>query len=534
MSRLKVPEAFRASMNWLHTWAGIAVSCLLFVIFWMGSLSVFDREIDQWMKPEMRIKAPSEPFQFGPVFDHLRAGDGKGATLISILAPSERDPFGLFVYVMPNGDVERGLFDPRTNKRVEVTESYAGTEFFYPFHYSLHIPQNIGYWVVGFSAMAMLVLIVSGIFIHRRLVKDFFTFRPNKSLRRSTLDLHNLSSLVALPLHILFPLTGLMIFFSIYFPWSSYVVFDGDNALMREAAYGRAIVEPSGRPAPANIDLDRLVGEVEAAWAMRSSGTSPRADTINVHLANDENVYFRLRETFPSRAVSLNRNTTTISVSNGEILVDVDNGPAKSAYAWLAGAHYIQFDNWALRWLYFAGGLLGSVMIASGLMFWIQARIRKGVIEPRSVRVVRTLTIGSVTGIIVASAAFLIANRLLPREAALAGFGRSDLEVWAFFIVWVLTFAHAAVRDKRAWRDQALAIAALALTAVGLNWLTTGDHIARTVNEGLWSVAGMDLVLIAGALTACWFAWRLVKTERIEAQKRMPSVRSEQEKMAAE
>lgn len=67
--------------------------------------------------------------------------------------------------------------------------------------------------------------------------------------------------------------------------------------------------------------------------------------------------------------------------------------------------------------------------------FWMQARIRKGAIEPRSVRVVRTLTIGSVTGIIVASGAFLIANRLLPREASLAGFDRSGLEVWAFFIV---------------------------------------------------------------------------------------------------
>ncbi len=37
---------FRASMGWLHTWAGVVLGGLLFAIFWMGTLSVFDREID--------------------------------------------------------------------------------------------------------------------------------------------------------------------------------------------------------------------------------------------------------------------------------------------------------------------------------------------------------------------------------------------------------------------------------------------------------------------------------------------------------
>ncbi|TBR24219.1 MAG: PepSY domain-containing protein, partial [Reyranella sp.] len=46
---------FRASMNWLHTWAGIVLGGLLFAIFWMGTLSVFDREIDQWMAPMIRL-----------------------------------------------------------------------------------------------------------------------------------------------------------------------------------------------------------------------------------------------------------------------------------------------------------------------------------------------------------------------------------------------------------------------------------------------------------------------------------------------
>ncbi len=51
----EMEPTFRASMNWLHTWAGVVLGGLLFAIFWMGTLSVFDREIDRWMAPMTRL-----------------------------------------------------------------------------------------------------------------------------------------------------------------------------------------------------------------------------------------------------------------------------------------------------------------------------------------------------------------------------------------------------------------------------------------------------------------------------------------------
>ena len=44
-------------MGWLHTWAGLVLGAILFAIFWMGTLSVFDREIDRWLMPETRLPA---------------------------------------------------------------------------------------------------------------------------------------------------------------------------------------------------------------------------------------------------------------------------------------------------------------------------------------------------------------------------------------------------------------------------------------------------------------------------------------------
>ena len=68
---------FRASMNWLHTWAGVVLATVLFTIFWMGTLSVFDREIDRWAIAETRFDPqpmPSFDTRLAPIFESLAPG----------------------------------------------------------------------------------------------------------------------------------------------------------------------------------------------------------------------------------------------------------------------------------------------------------------------------------------------------------------------------------------------------------------------------------------------------------------------------
>lgn len=132
-------------------------------------------------------------------------------------------------------------------------------------------------------------------------------------------------------------------------------------------------------------------------------------------------------------------------------------------------------------------------------------------------RVVEALTIGSVTGIMLATAAYLVVNRLLPLGASLMGQDRAALEVWVFYLVWLATFLHAACRGSRtaphpscrAWQEQCWCIAALAMLAVLLNGWSTGDHLAATLARGDLQVAGVDLMLLASAGVAAWAAWRL-------------------------
>jgi hypothetical protein len=47
-----------------------------------------------------------------------------------------------------------------------------------------------------------------------------------------------------------------------------------------------------------------------------------------------------------------------------------------------------------------------------------------------------------------------------------------------------------------------------------MNWITTGDHLLRTIGNGYWPVAGIDLTLLASAALAIVAASRLRRRAR--------------------
>ena len=134
-------------------------------------------------------------------------------------------------------------------------------------------------------------------------------------------------------------------------------------------------------------------------------------------------------------------------------------------------------------------------------------------------RFVDAFAVTTVTGMVAAAASMLVANRAIPADLA----GKGDWEQTVFWTVWLAALAHALwrsspvaeARSNPAWREQCFAIAVLSLGAVGLNWVTTGDHLLRTlVLEPYMPVAGVDLGLLAAAAASIFAARELRRRER--------------------
>jgi uncharacterized iron-regulated membrane protein len=502
-------RTFGKSMDWLHTWAGVVLGSLLFVIFWMGSLSVFDREIDRWMMPGTRLAAGTDRISLDRVAQLATSLVPAKAAQWRVDLPTEREPVLGFSYRDSAGNAVARELDPVRYELIADQGSQGASGFIFPFHYGLHLKWlELGKWLVGLAGMAMLVLLVSGVVIHKKIFSQFFTFRPRSRLQRSSLDLHNLTGVLGLPFHFLITLSGLIIFIGIYFPQAHLGAY-GDGKAAKTAytaeAYGR-YTRPKTGTSGGLASLDAMVERAETEWA------GGRPYFVRVWHPGDAKSYIEIRRSY-ARDITMNMDQIYFDASTGAMLQRFEAAPVMTVQRFISGLHFIQFEHWTLRWLYFLAGLSGCVMIATGFLFWIGARrvqhAKKGL---AGVRVVEGLTLGSVTGIIIATLAFFAANRLLPLGANFAGQERAALEAGAFYLVWVASFCHAWLRPAAAWREQAWAICAMALTCVLLNAATTGDHLIQSVSSGRWAVAGMDALLLALALLSAVGARRLGRT----------------------
>ena len=546
---------FRLSMVWLHTWFGLVLGFVLMVVFFFGALSVFDREIDRWAIPATRF-APQPMPSFDkvllPVFNTMQPSpesiararsrvNGPMATSFPVATrwgayTTHRDPvLGLFAgYELPNAkDPEDKVFgnrtiDPRNGTSLPDDRLKIGSQFFYPLHYSLHLRwKNIGYWVVGFASLMMLVALVTGVVMHRKIFREFFTFRPKKATQRSTLDLHNMTGVLALPFHFFFAFTGLVIFAYIYFP----VTHTQLNPLheLHEKIEARETGLPHDRAGVAAplASVDAMVAEAQRRWAAK--GMAGEVGFLAVQHVGDANAYVSVYRAGTDR-IALVGDGIHFKGSSGALLrEDPPRTAVDSINTFLTGLHLQHFRHWLLRWLYVLGGLMGCVCIATGFIFFVEKRKKQHAKQgSQGSRVVDALAVTTITGMLVAALGMLIANRLLPDVLPAGWPARGDLERYAFWASWVLAMAHAFARSapvaqgrmNPAWREQCWAVAAMAVLAVLLNWVTTGDHLIKTLGDLYWPVAGVDLFLLVSALLAVRVARRLGRRIEGAAQSR--------------
>ena len=151
-------NSFLQSMAWLHTWAGLVVGWLLFVIFVGGTLACFDKELDDWMRPALHgTTAPARPSFDSAIAQAQRRAPEAHAWYVVAGSARER-AMESYVY-FDDGSSTKEALHPRTGERVTDT---AGGEFFFTLHYNLHA-GNLGMYLVGLAGMFMLVALVAGV-----------------------------------------------------------------------------------------------------------------------------------------------------------------------------------------------------------------------------------------------------------------------------------------------------------------------------------------------------------------------------------
>ncbi|GIU47630.1 peptidase [Shewanella sairae] len=531
-------DSFFRSMTWLHTWVGLLVCWVLLLVFFAGTLSYYRYEMTLWSKPELH-KNVFQQYDSTKVASELDkaqrylAEHAADARDWRVYFPTDRKPYVSYAWqTQPEEGQRRGKFvehiAPLTGDQLitDVRESKGG-HFFYRLHFDLHyLPAKISRWIVGFCTMFMLVALISGIVIHKRIFKDFFSFRRGKG-SRSWLDAHNVSSVLALPYHLMITYTGLVTLMMMYMPWGVMTAFDGDaKSFRQQLSPSRVQVKPVGIDAQL-VSLNTLLPQVKQIW------TDEPIKQVVINNPGDQNSKINFyRDT--QEAVTDRRTAITFNGVTGELTsrgIDPDSG-AQNTYDVLIALHTGRFAEHWLRALFFISGILGCAMITTGTLLWAvkirqkqQKQIKQGAKASFGLRLVEGLNLTFITGLPLATAAFFYANRLLPTDIA----NRAQWEVNCFFIalaaMGVLAFFN---RSKSAWRF-ALALGGASLCAIPvLNALTSNSNLIDNINLQQWPLVGFDLMCVfMGA--ALFFARKKLINKTAVRPKKAAAVRSPKE-----
>jgi uncharacterized iron-regulated membrane protein len=403
------------------------------------------------------------------------------------------------------------LLDPTTGAPFAGVRQTGGADLLYRMHYSLHyMPYDVAIYIVGIATMFMFIAIATGIVVHKKIFKDFFTFRPAKG-QRSWLDAHNLSSVMALPFFIVITYSGLVFYTYEYLPsvkWAAYGIGEQADKAMRaeqDADYRVAEPEPARR-AVQLASVAPLVARAEARWG------SGEVAYLSVRNPGDAHARVRIdRRDLPGQLTRRSEMLVFDGTSGALLQATVPGrSSADQVFADVTLAlHEGLFAAPLLRWLYFASGLLGAAMIATGLVLWTTKRRQKLKADERAaagLRFVERFNVGIVAGLPIAVAVYFWANRLLPTQWE----PRAEWEAHALFIAWALALLHGALRPVvRAWQEQWSMAAALFALLPPLNAATTNIHLGRTLPAGDWVLASVDLTALAAGLLFGVIAWRL-------------------------
>ncbi|MET0331087.1 MAG: PepSY-associated TM helix domain-containing protein [Dyella sp.] len=486
-------HSFAPSMPWLHTWAGLVVGWVLFVIFLSGTLACFDKELDYWMRPALH-HLPAGPTSMDAATRTLRAMAPHAETLY-LRPPSARDPSIHGFAFEPDQPYIDVAFNPRDGQRIPDT---VGGTFFFTLHYNLQA-GTIGMYLVGLAGMLMLMALISGVIIHRRIFKDIFVFRPKIGGQRAWLDGHNLTGVLGLPFHLMMAYTGVAIMVAIYMFAGVQIGYRGDTLKFYEEMLGTPHPVEQHRPPSQLAALGPVVADAE-----RRLGNEG-IEYVQVEHVHDASVTLYVLAAGRDQIAGGHRTLIYNGITGAFTGETAGPAPSYRVYQFLSGLHRVQFGGTAFRWMYFLLGTAGCVMLASGMQVWINKRNKA--VAAAGLRsgygLVRALNVGVVAGMPLASIGLLWINRLLPDALA----DRTSWEARGFCLVWLLAalWAWLRLRQGKPWRDL------LAGTATLLVLLPVLDLITRPTSSLLASLRDGDRVLTTIDLSALVlgvaFAW---------------------------
>lgn len=347
----------------LHSWAGLVTGLLLFIVCFSGAVVVFKNEIDRWANPSLgRLPTVAQPVSLDTVLASVQQRHPQ-AEVETLQLPDALNPaYLVFARLQPADAASRTKLAVRadTGELLGPVDSQLGQ-----FLRSLHVFLFFGpRWIVGFLGVAMLVLIATGIVIHRKILAELFTQRWGRSLRVVMSDLHKSAGIWGLAFHLLIAFTGAWLGLAPVFERAAEYLTAPSAAVPKKPAKAalQASAPPPATLQPLLLSAQQAVPGLLPRFASLQRWGRPGA-TVRFTGAIDGSLY--------STAL------VQIDVASGRVIQVLD--PRRGGF-WtrfnglMEPLHFGDFGGLGLKTLYFLLGMTPAFLSLTGTLIWLDGR----------------------------------------------------------------------------------------------------------------------------------------------------------------
>ncbi len=345
----------QAALN-AHSWTGVFLGFLLFMVCFSGTLAVFHKEFERWEQPGIPEMADVNAQTVEKAMAAFRARHPEVTDHEFVVFPTS----GIPRLVVENDDI--AYFADQNGQLLE-TERSPFTKMLVDLHLYLNLPHSWGMILVSALGAIICTLVVTGIIAHKRISKDAFTLRRKGNRQQYKIDLHNRFGLWASPFHLIIGVTGA------YFGMAGLIVvlvsqlyFDGD----RDAAVA-TIFTPD--PLLAQEVETPQIGKALAQ--MESLAPEHERIFLTVHEAGTPEQFIEIYAKAPQRMIySENFRFDTRGEYLGTAGYEDGHWGKQLVYS-MYRLHFGDFAGVPSKLLYFVLGIMLTVLCISGMEIWL-------------------------------------------------------------------------------------------------------------------------------------------------------------------
>ncbi|WP_020209166.1 PepSY-associated TM helix domain-containing protein [Gilvimarinus chinensis] len=201
----KPRTSVRGWFDW-HSWSGILLGVLLFIVCWGGTFATIANELDWLTTPALRVQPVGDPVPIEEAYQRVQQAF-PDATIGAISAPLyKRSAYDVSIKTAA-GEPRHVYVDPYTN-RITGSVSYLNIQRYLRDFHRRFFAGNIGFYLVCLTAIPLFISLVTALVFYRRWWQRFFTFNKARSVRAFVSNLHQLLGLWAMWFVLVIAITG--------------------------------------------------------------------------------------------------------------------------------------------------------------------------------------------------------------------------------------------------------------------------------------------------------------------------------------